>query len=84
MTDIRRLSSALKGVTGAAKMNYEVHGNTIEHLHMHFYPRYPNDVFQGGPISPKAVTAPVYAAGEIEDFQTRLRHALGDGPSAGG
>jgi diadenosine tetraphosphate (Ap4A) HIT family hydrolase len=77
MSDIRRLSGAVKGVTGAAKMNYEVHGNTIQHLHMHFYPRYPNDVFHGGPISPKAVTAPVYAAGEIKDFQTRLRQALG-------
>ena len=75
--DIRRLSGAIKGVTGAAKMNYEVHGNTIEHLHMHFYPRYPDDAFQGGPINPKAVTAPVYAAGEIEDFQARLRRALG-------
>ena len=77
MNDIRRLSGALQSVTGAAKMNYEVHGNTIEHLHMHFYPRYPNDLFQGGPINPKAVIAPVYAAGEIEDFQTRLRRALG-------
>ena len=77
MSDIRRLSLAVKGVTGAAKLNYEVHGNTIEHLHMHFYPRYPNDVFQGGPINPKAVTAPIYAAGEIEDFRTRLRQALG-------
>ena len=77
MSDIRRLSGAVKGVTGAAKMNYEVHGNTIQHLHMHFYPRYPNDVFHGGPINPRAATAPVYAAGEIEDFQTRVRQALG-------
>lgn len=77
MRDIRRLSLAVKGVTGAAKLNYEVHGNTLEHLHMHFYPRYPNDVFQGGPINPKAVTAPIYAAGEFEDFRTRLRQALG-------
>ena len=77
MSDIRRLSGAVRGVSGAAKMNYEVHGNTIEHLHMHFYPRYPNDVFHGGPINPKAVTAPVYGAGEIEDFQTRVRQALG-------
>ena len=77
MRDIRRLSRAIKSVTGAAKLNYEVHGNTIEHLHMHFYPRYQNDVFQGGPINPKAVTGPVYAVGEIEDFRARLREALG-------
>jgi diadenosine tetraphosphate (Ap4A) HIT family hydrolase len=77
MNDVRRLSGAVKSVAGAAKMNYEVHGNTIEHLHMHFYPRHPNDAFDGRPIDPKAVTAPVYAAGELEDFRTRLRQALG-------
>ena len=77
MRDIRRLSDALKRVTGAAKLNYEVHGNTIEHLHMHFYPRYPGDVFQGRPIDPNTVTEPVYGAGEIAEFQSRLRLALG-------
>jgi diadenosine tetraphosphate (Ap4A) HIT family hydrolase len=41
MSDIRRLSSAVKGVTGAATMNNEVHGNTIQQLHMHFYPEVP-------------------------------------------
>jgi len=64
-------------VSGAVKLNYEVHGNTIEHLHMHFYPRYPNDAFQGSPINPKAVAEPVYEAGEIAGFRTRLRQALG-------
>lgn len=77
MRDIRRLSVAVKRVSGAVKLNYEVHGNTIEHLHMHFYPRYPNDAFQGGPIDPKAVTEPVYEAGEIAGFRIRLRQALG-------
>ena len=77
MRDIRRLSDAVKRVSGAVKLNYEVHGNTIEHLHMHFYPRYSNDAFQGGPINPKAVAEPVYEAGEIAGFRTRLREALG-------
>ena len=77
MRDIQRCSGAVKRVTGAAKLNYEVHGNTIEHLHMHFYPRYPGDPFQGRPIDPKAVTKPVYEAGEIAGFRTRLRQALG-------
>jgi diadenosine tetraphosphate (Ap4A) HIT family hydrolase len=77
MRDIQRCSDALKRVTGAVKLNYEVHGNTIEHLHMHFYPRYPGDPFQNRPIDPKAVTRPVYRAGEIAGFRTRLREALG-------
>jgi hypothetical protein len=47
MRDIQRLSAALHLVTGAAKLNYEVHGNTIRHLHMHFYPRHPGDGLSG-------------------------------------
>ena len=76
MRDIRRLSAALQRVTGAAKLNYEVHGNRIPHLHMHFYPRYPGDAFEGGPIDPKAARKPVYPSGEIAALRARLREAL--------
>jgi diadenosine tetraphosphate (Ap4A) HIT family hydrolase len=29
------------------KMNYEIHGNTIPHLHMHLFPRAPGDLYVG-------------------------------------
>jgi diadenosine tetraphosphate (Ap4A) HIT family hydrolase len=32
------------------KMNYEIHGNTIPHLHMHLYPRFAGDPYVGGSI----------------------------------
>lgn len=32
------------------KMNYEIHGNTIPHLHLHLYPRLADDPCVGGPI----------------------------------
>jgi diadenosine tetraphosphate (Ap4A) HIT family hydrolase len=32
------------------KMNYEIHGNTIPHLHMHLYPRFASDPYVGRPI----------------------------------
>jgi len=32
---------------GPRKMNYEIHGNTIRHLHLHLYPRYDDDPFDG-------------------------------------
>jgi diadenosine tetraphosphate (Ap4A) HIT family hydrolase len=32
------------------KMNYEIHGNTIPHLHLHLYPRFADDPYVGGPI----------------------------------
>lgn len=76
MRDVRRLSAAVQRVTGAIKLNYEVHGNTIPHLHMHFYPRYPGDPFEGGPINPKVVDKPAYAPGEFRVVRKRLREAL--------
>jgi diadenosine tetraphosphate (Ap4A) HIT family hydrolase len=76
MRDVRRLSAAVQRVTGAVKLNYEVHGSTIPHLHMHFYPRYPGDPFEGGPIDPKMVGKPAYAPGEIHAVRKRLREAL--------
>jgi diadenosine tetraphosphate (Ap4A) HIT family hydrolase len=32
-------------------MNYEIHGNTIPHLHVHLFLRYKGDPFEGGPIN---------------------------------
>jgi diadenosine tetraphosphate (Ap4A) HIT family hydrolase len=32
------------------KMNYEIHGNTIPHLHMHLLPRFRGDPYVGRPI----------------------------------
>ena len=38
------------------KMNYEIHGNTIPHLHLHLFPRYAGDPYVGGPIDPAKAT----------------------------
>jgi diadenosine tetraphosphate (Ap4A) HIT family hydrolase len=76
MRDARRLSAAVAAATGAAKLNYEIHGNTIPHLHLHVYPRYPGDPFEGRPIDPRAVAGPVYAPGEFAAVRTRTLDAL--------
>ncbi|WP_163990698.1 HIT family protein [Pyxidicoccus caerfyrddinensis] len=83
MRDIQRVSRVLKPLTGAVKLNYEVHGNSLPHLHMHFFPRYVGDAFEGGPINPRAVTSPVYAPGELEALRQRLLAALGLAPGTG-
>jgi diadenosine tetraphosphate (Ap4A) HIT family hydrolase len=32
-------------------MNYENHGNTVPHLHMHLFPRLPCDIYVGFPAT---------------------------------
>ena len=63
-------------VTKAVKLNYEIHGNTIPHLHMHLFPRYVGDVFENRPIDPRTVKCRVYAPGEFAEFAERLREAI--------
>ena len=65
MRDARRVSRAVAAATGAVKLNYEIHGNTLPHLHMHFFPRYRGDPFEGQPINPRLVQQPVYSADEF-------------------
>ena len=72
MRDIRRASRAIAAATGAVKLNYEIHGNTVPHLHVHVFPRYIGDPFEGGPISPRAIEGPVYAPGEFERLRRRV------------
>jgi diadenosine tetraphosphate (Ap4A) HIT family hydrolase len=43
MSVARAVATAVK----PAKMNYEIHGNTIPHLHMHLYPRQADDPYVG-------------------------------------
>ena len=76
MRDLRRVSRAIMTVTGAVKLNHEIHGNTVPHLHLHVFPRYLGDRFEGKPIDPRVVKAPVYAPGEFEAMSARVREEL--------
>jgi diadenosine tetraphosphate (Ap4A) HIT family hydrolase len=76
MRDIQKLSAAVAQVTNAVKINYEIHGNSIPHLHMHFFPRYRGDAFENRPIDPRSVAHPVYRPGQFEAFRGQLVAAL--------
>ena len=76
MRDARRVSKALATVTGAVKLNYEIHGNSLPHLHIHFFPRYRGDRFEGQPIDPRLVTNPVYSPGEFQRIRDAFLAAL--------
>lgn len=52
--EVWQTARALREHTEADKINYEIHGNTIRHLHTHLFPRYSGDPFSGRPIDGSA------------------------------
>jgi diadenosine tetraphosphate (Ap4A) HIT family hydrolase len=78
MKEVQGYSRALKEVTGAVKINYEIHGNTVPHLHIHLYPRYLDDPFPGRPIDYHRVCNQ-YREGEFEAFTAALREMIDSG-----
>ena len=54
--DVTLAAKALSDLLSPTKMNYELHGNTIPHLHVHLYPRFADDPFVGGPIDPRVAS----------------------------
>jgi len=76
MRDARRVSSALVAATSVVKLNYEIHGNSLPHLHMHFFPRYRGDCFEDQAINPRLVVQPVYEAGEFHKTRDAFLRAL--------
>jgi diadenosine tetraphosphate (Ap4A) HIT family hydrolase len=53
--DTMVIAQAVASLTQPIKMNYEIHGNTLPHLHVHLFPRKPSDAFVGGPVDPRKV-----------------------------
>lgn len=76
MKDVARCAQALKKVTNAVKINYEIHGNTVPHLHIHLFPRYIDDPFPGQPIDFRQRNPDMYAEGEFVQFVEDLRKEL--------
>jgi diadenosine tetraphosphate (Ap4A) HIT family hydrolase len=76
MDDAAVCAQALKEVTKAIKINYEIHGNSLPHLHIHLYPRYMDDPFPGQPIDYNRKRADIYEPGEYEWFVEELREKL--------
>jgi diadenosine tetraphosphate (Ap4A) HIT family hydrolase len=50
--DLRIAAQAIDAVYKPLKMNFEILGNTVPHLHAHIVPRYYNDPAPGRPIDP--------------------------------
>lgn len=66
---------AVDDLLAPAKINYEIHGNTNPHLHLHLFPRYPGDPFEGGPIRPSELHV-TQSDDEIGRLADAVRHGL--------
>ena len=77
MIDVQQAGQALHRVTGAVKINYEIHGNSMPHLHIHLFPRYLDDAFASAPIDYRVTSpSPYQSQTEFEWFVTQLQTAL--------
>lgn len=76
IAEVQRVAKIVQELTGAVKMNYEIHGNTIPHLHLHLFPRYRGDAFENQPINPRLASAEIYAPGEFAALVKAIQSAL--------
>ena len=80
MNDVQKAAKALQEVTGAVKINYEIHGNSGPHLHCHLFPRYLDDDFPGKAIDIKLIEPSPYESDEeFEWFFNKMKEKLGGG-----
>jgi diadenosine tetraphosphate (Ap4A) HIT family hydrolase len=75
MKEVQACARALKKASGAVKINYEIHGNTLPHLHVHLYPRYVDDPFPGQAIDYHR-RKNQYAPGEFEVFAEQMKQEI--------
>ena len=73
--DAMRTAAAVASVVKPVKVNYEIHGNTIPHLHLHIFPRFRGDPFERSPIDPHRVPPSRRSAAEIEALRVAIAGA---------
>jgi diadenosine tetraphosphate (Ap4A) HIT family hydrolase len=76
LRDLRSLSRIIHGITGAIKINCEIRGNTIPHLHVHLIPRYRGDELEEPGKTLGNLSHTAYEPGQFEEFSRRLRKEL--------
>jgi len=76
LEDMSRVAAALAKSLSPDKMNYELLGNGMPHLHWHLVPRYRDDPFWGRPIWTGPRRRKKLAREDYEDLLTQLRARL--------
>jgi len=78
MEEVNRVATALAAVYRPAKMNYELLGNMVPHMHWHLVPRFADDPLWPRPIWAEPHQEKVLTAGEYREEIERIRQALQD------
>jgi diadenosine tetraphosphate (Ap4A) HIT family hydrolase len=74
---VAQAGRVLQRVFGADKMNYQMLGNAVPHLHAHLIPRYFTDPAPQRPIDPTPHGQEVYLpAAEYHQRIAKIREAL--------
>lgn len=71
MAEISRVAAALYSVFAPAKINYELLGNMVPHMHWHLVPRFTTD-----PLWPRPIWSEPHAAVELAAAEYAARIAL--------
>ncbi|HSP27627.1 MAG TPA: HIT family protein, partial [Ilumatobacteraceae bacterium] len=79
--DVMAIAAAVNEVVQPIKMNYEIHGNTLPHLHVHLFPRQTDDPFVGGPIDPRRASF-VRTDDELGELTRAIRSARPGTPAS--
>ena len=76
MQSIQTVGEATQEITGAIKLNYEIHGNVVPHVHVHIIPRYPGDEIERTGVGFARLTESPYGPGELDTFRDALAEKL--------
>jgi diadenosine tetraphosphate (Ap4A) HIT family hydrolase len=76
--DLMEAGRAIQGVFGPIKVNFQILGNLVPHLHTHIVPRFYGDPAPGRPLDPGYTNRPIDAGAAAAAVQ-RMRTALGNG-----
>jgi diadenosine tetraphosphate (Ap4A) HIT family hydrolase/predicted kinase len=74
--DMLRVGKILEQVYDASKMNYQILGNAVPHLHAHIQPRYFGDPFPGQPVGGPLRQPAFLSAVEYRQQVDAIRAAL--------
>jgi diadenosine tetraphosphate (Ap4A) HIT family hydrolase len=78
--DLMRIGRALEQVYQPAKLNFQILGNAVPHLHCHIIPRYYGDAAPGRPLDPNHELRPLASSAAYLAQAEKIRHALSDLP----